>query len=336
MRLPWGKLATVGEAFLSKQSYGIIGCLSPEYRCVSVPMRIACGPGTCQFIRLLEIHDPDDAFPNYSTEAKAKRDENRIALDAAGVRYDSTRADLLDADGKQLKQLAWCLTDHVPETVVLDITAFPKRYFALYLKKLMLRSEIQNLIITYSVPSPGGYSDGHLASDPLPCDHLPGFAAPPPDSGSCLLASMGFEPLNLKGILSMHRAGGVTVKIVLPFPPDGIGIRRAFNSLRNLASHEAAEIGCNTVYVVSTWDAEYLYRQMGVWQQGYQKMYLLPFGPKPHTLGMVLYAIKHNCGIYYTQPKSYSPNYSQGAGDSWVYVVKWEGIPCYERYQSGT
>ena len=39
---------------------------------------------------------------------------------------------------------------------------------------------------------------------------------------------------------------------------------------------------------------------------------IAPFGVKTHTLGMALFAIEHNCGMYYTQPKSYNPAYTEG------------------------
>ncbi len=39
-----------------------------------------------------------------------------------------------------------------------------------------------------------------------------------------------------------------------------------------------------------------------------------PFGPKPISAAMCLYAMQHNSGVYYPQPEVYHPNYSQGIG----------------------
>jgi hypothetical protein len=46
---------------------------------------------------------------------------------------------------------------------------------------------------------------------------------------------------------------------------------------------------------------------------------------------MTLFAIENDIGIYYTQPKSYNPRYTTGAGKSWAYVVKWQGIAAFNR-----
>jgi hypothetical protein len=59
---------------------------------------------------------------------------------------------------------------------------------------------------------------------------------------------------------------------------------------------------------------------------------LAPFGPKPHSLGMILFALKHDRALIYSQPKSYNPDFSQGIGETWAYVVKWDGVPCYQRF----
>jgi hypothetical protein len=94
-------------------------------------------------------------------------------------------------------------------------------------------------------------------------------------------------------------------------------------------------IGCpisrDNLEVISAWDTEQVYRTLELWEQDTEGLALAPFGPKPHSLGMALFAIRHDSGLYYTQPKSYNPNYSKGQGDSWAYVVKWDGVPCFDR-----
>jgi hypothetical protein len=57
---------------------------------------------------------------------------------------------------------------------------------------------------------------------------------------------------------------------------------------------------------------------------------LAPFGPKPHTLGMALLAMKYDLAMHYTQPRVYHPDYSRGYGRTWAYVVKWNGRACYD------
>lgn len=35
--------------------------------------------------------------------------------------------------------------------------------------------------------------------------------------------------------------------------------------------------------------------------------------------------------LVYSQPQTYNPDYTFGIGNSWGYVIKWEGIECFER-----
>ena len=39
-----------------------------------------------------------------------------------------------------------------------------------------------------------------------------------------------------------------------------------------------------------------------------------PFGPKPISAAMCLYAFQKGCAVYYPQPLIYHPNYSVGIG----------------------
>jgi hypothetical protein len=98
-----------------------------------------------------------------------------------------------------------------------------------------------------------------------------------------------------------------------------------------MSNGEAREVDTDNIEVIAAWDAEMVYRTLDRWRIEANGLTLAPFGPKPHTLGMTLFAMKHGCGLYYTQPKSYHPDYSKGIGSSWAYIVKWGGIICYDR-----
>ena len=74
-----------------------------------------------------------------------------------------------------------------------------------------------------------------------------------------------------------------------------------------------------------------MYATLEKWNLDSESLILVPFGPKTHTLGMALFAIKHSSGIYYSQPQAYNPEYTKGIGDSWGYIAKWEGVPCFDR-----
>lgn len=99
-----------------------------------------------------------------------------------------------------------------------------------------------------------------------------------------------------------------------------------------MLSGNAQQVNTDNIAVVPVWDFEQVYLKLQRWDQDADNgLTLAPFGPKPHTLGMALFAIENDCGLYYTQPKSYNPDYSLSQGESWAYVVKWDDVPCFDR-----
>jgi hypothetical protein len=87
----------------------------------------------------------------------------------------------------------------------------------------------------------------------------------------------------------------------------------------------------NNIAVIAAWDAELVYQTLARWTSDGTSLSLAPFGPKPHTLGMALFATKHDLSLWYTQPKVYHPDYTRGSGDTRWYAAKWRGIACLDR-----
>jgi hypothetical protein len=98
-----------------------------------------------------------------------------------------------------------------------------------------------------------------------------------------------------------------------------------------MVDNKVQSVSSAEVEVVAAWDAEQIYRTLVRWGGSARGLTLAPFGPKPHTLGMALYALKHGAGMYYAQPQAYNPDYCQGTGETWAYVVKWDGVMAYDR-----
>lgn len=327
MRLPWGRLSDIVTVFFRDMDFGIFGCLSSEERCCCIPQKLLSKK--CREVKLLEIMDPPGAFPDYSTETKGKIEQNKQRLREAKVNFQSTVVDLLATEDQMLDILNSCKGPKMSSILVLDITSLPKRYFCFFIKRMLLSSSFCNVVVTYAQPEV--YTHEHLAEDPMTCDNLPGYAAPLPPRGNTLVISVGFELLNIRSLLEVYRDKKKTTKIILPFPPDGWSARRPWNTLKQLVSDDAKNITKNTLEIVAAWDAEQVYKTLERWHQDADGLTLAPFGPKPHSLGMALFANKYDAGLYYTQPKAYNPDYSKGYGESWAYVIKWEGIPCFER-----
>lgn len=326
MRLPSGTLATINSLFLTDRRFTLIGCLSPEERCCAVPRILF--DSRCDGVKLLEIHDPEDAFPDYSAEAKERIDRNKNWLIKFGIRFESSTFPLVASEDVLIK-IVRELTIGVGETVVLDITSLPKRYFCFLIKRLIRHAAIQNLIITATQAGPEGYTSGHLAEDPMGCEPFPGFAPRLPPEECTLVISVGFELLNIRSLLEVYNDPKRGTKLMLPFPPDGEAVRRTWSTVRQICS-EPSEIRGN-LEIVAGWDAELAFKMLRKWKADSDGLALAPFGAKAHSLAMVLFAIKYDCGLFYTQPKSYHPDYCKGKGGSMAYVVKWQGVACYDR-----
>lgn len=330
IRLPWGNLDRIASIFLNKKPIAIFGCLSSEDRCRAVPEFFA---DSSKFQNtstlLLQVDDPKEAFPDHSEEIQKKIDLNIKLLEKNEVSFSKKKAKLLDDESRMVKILNEFQTNYLCSTLILDISTLPKRFYALFLKRLVKSNQPENIIVTYSQPAQNGYptSKEHLAEDIQPCSHLPGFAPSPGEEGCTVVISLGFEKFNIESILSSYRDNNYA-KFLLNFPPNGEYFRRQWKILRDvIGSWEMRK----HIEVISALDVEQVFLTLEHLHKDYNRLILAPFGPKPHTLGMILFAIKYDCGLIYSQPQSYNPNYSIGIGQSWSYVVKWDGITCFNR-----
>lgn len=349
MRLPWGNLDWM-NSMISKSknsTIAILGCLSFEDRCMEAVKRIHLSGSFAAKPHFLEVHDPLDAFPNHSDKSRRLIKRNLKSLKSNGINPIIEKCNLLATEDQLLDLLNNWDDRHSADIVILDISSFPKRYFCFLLKQLLQDNKIERLILIYTETGQRGYPLDHLCEDPMPRDHLPGFSASIPPYGGWLVVAIGFETLNISSIVHDYRDPNSKVKFLHSFPPSLHVNRRQWSSLLEIESAGSLpNVATEDIEVVSLWDSEQVYRRLVKWQNecissrclsgnrdvnSNSCLALAPFGSKPHTLGMALFAIKNRCGMYYTQPKSYNPSYSSGFGKSWSYVVKWDGIPCINR-----
>ena len=329
MRMPWGDLDSIAGSFLTGREFGLVGCLSFEERCRRVPERLhSAGHGR---IHLVNVQDPEDAFPDRSSLLRERTLENEKRLVRAGVGFQRHDAALLSSEDSLLDLEQACSEAAASRNLVLDVTSMPKRFFCFLLRRFMASVHVDSLVATYTTPGPMGYSTGHLAEDPMSCEHLPGFPCPLPPEGRTLVVSVGYESLSLRSLIGIHKYQRSITKLIIPFPPDGLSSRRAWGTLLRLADTKADEVNYKNIEVVPAWDAEQVFEVLQRWEPDAGGLTLAPFGPKPHSIAMALFAMSTRAGMLYTQPKSYNPDYCRGIGRTWAYVLKWQGIPCHAR-----
>jgi hypothetical protein len=330
MRLPWGPFEDILRVWVGSTDIAILGCLSPEERCLSVPL--LASRYQSRWMYLLDIRDPPDAFPDHSQEAARKVAVHHDELRTAGVDFQQITTQLLATEDELLELISASNQIREATCVVLDITAMPKRYWCFFLKRL-LRSEFERVLVTYAHAGVDGYprEPEPLAEDVMTPDHLPGFAGSFPQHGNTLVVSVGLELLSLRSLLDVYSGPAKLVRLLMAFPSDPLVVRRGWGTVRRIVGMEVTQLNRRHIAVAAPWDSEHVFRVLDTWDRDADGLALAPFGPKPHTLGMALFAIQRDVGMFYTQPKSYNPDYSRGRGSVWGYVVKWDGVACYDR-----
>lgn len=338
VRVPTGPLDTLVKRYDPGQTPLFVGTCGFEDRCIAVPLFLVQKLRRRVQFKFVQLRPVEDAFPDYCEVVRERTLEKRKSIERKVKDPVFIEADLL-ANQDELLEVARALVgDGTATSVILDISCLPKRFYCFLVAFLARQESVEHLLVTYTPVPLGGYATGRpLAEDPLPPSFLPGFTAPLPPKAGDVVLSIGFEALGGAQVLEDFLAEEGGLRILLPFPPYAEALKRAWDTLRFILRDQSEAIRQENVKIVSALDVE---RAMDIFQVWYDAtspsnsgLVFAPFGPKPHTLAMSLFCqFRQDTGMIYTQPKAYYPEYSRG----WVaptigYVVKWNGIRCYER-----
>ena len=216
--------------------------------------------------------------------------------------------------------------------VVLDISSLPKRFFFPFLKRLLRSQRIETIVATYTVPASYG---SELAEDHQPFDHLPlfGLSSFPVRKPEIVLVSAGFMKLGLADLLEPYKA--VAIRTFLPFPPGPPSYYRNWDFVRDI--EKALPPGLPGPIRIEAYDCTDAFDHIRqLCKDGQRPSILAPFGPKPISLAMALYAGLTQDVVLYTQPTVYNPFYSRGIGnldgqiDSHAYAIRINGRDLYK------
>lgn len=218
-------------------------------------------------------------------------------------------------------------------SLLLDITSLPKRFFFPLLRHFEGSQRVRDLVVTYT--SASQYIDNEpLSENPTDWQTLPGFAAPDglPET---LIVGAGFLVESLHGHLaSINRRGNDTVKMLIPFPSPVSVLRRAWDAVFCLESKRSPEKFEH--YRVGSIDLNGTFeRIVSLARNASARLAFAPFGPKPISAAMCLYASQSQSAVYYPQPRVYHPEYSKGVGEVdgkravYAYWIKHRGQNLY-------
>lgn len=268
-------------------------------------------------MRLLRVQDEESGF---SEQIETKMDANLDRIRDI-VRQDDENARLMAGDAEIAAVCETLLDGSGPcDELVLDITSLPKRFFFLMTKLAMQRPTVGTIVVAYCQPMTAGYTYQQLAANPEPVRAIPGYG-PMNGESEMLVVGLGFEPLGLPRLIEDYRDETRSIRILMPFPPGQPYSRRIWRFLQRLGVDTKGD----TVYRVNALDAFESYAQIGSFASEIDEdapPTLAPYGPKPMSLGMCLYALKNKASVMYTQPTVYNPDYTKGVGPAWGYCIR--------------
>jgi hypothetical protein len=211
--------------------------------------------------------------------------------------------------------------------VIVDISTLPKRFFFPIIR-ILSTSNIQNFIVTYSTPEK--YCSHELSADPYSWDHLPLFSPmkvpePPIDLA---IVGVGFMPFGLPELL-LSNYNATPVKFLFPFPPGPPNYQRTWDFMRKIEKSFTFKPSDNIIRLDSNNMPDAFAYIVSETDTGNKQAVFAPYGPKPISLAMCLYATIKDCYVYYTQPNYYNPEYSSGYKETFAYCITLNGQSLY-------
>lgn len=309
---PWGRF----DQLLNTQQdseWSLIACCSHEYRCRAVFECISeldiFGPQL-----VFEIRDPLSVSTD---KIKRKIAENLAYITKLGFQDQLVSAHyLIDPFSGYESALRKFLDKVDDRNLIIDVTSLPKKIYFFLTKLLFGEFNLpRNVVFTYAEPRM--YSNKPLAENPDPWEALPGFLISPQDENDRkIVVSIGYEPLGLPDLVNSGRFDKTQMIFLFPFPAQADRVARNWRFIRSiLPNPDSDQLSVKRVDGINI--PEVFQALLGIGEHGEQGLILAPFGPKPVSMAMALYAAKYShspnqTGVYYTQPTYYNPEYTTG------------------------
>ncbi len=301
---PWGDLKWVLSKY-PQVNWDFIGCVATEDRFAS---SFSVLKKDFQINRklFLKVIDPPSEQSNKVT---LRLSENETLLKDIDATVDIQEHFLLEPYGNIVEALNNFLNQS-SGNIVLDISTMPKRFF-FPLVKLLIKRKISNLVVAYS--SPAKYCASELSSNPQSWDHLPLFMSPdfPEKAMDIAIVGVGFMPFSLPSLL-LSKYNAIPVTFLFPFPPGPPNYQRTWEFMRKIEKSFTFKTA-DCVIRVNAANMPDAFEQIVLGtHNGSKQAIFAPYGPKPFSLAMCIYATLHDSPVYYTQPTYYHPEYSVG------------------------
>lgn len=322
---PWGDLTWTLD-HLKTQQWAFAGAASMEDRCCAA-MEVLQKRGVVGESLIFRIKDEDSRFFD---EVERKTDINEANFRHLGrVDTDFRYRNLLGRHGDVASDIVEFLSRKNNTNLIIDISSLPKKFFFLLIRKALEQPKtLQNVLITYTEPE--SYCSSPLAENPERWNSLPGFLPPRIEpTEKILIIGLGYEPLGLPDLYSSGLFNNASIRLLFPFPAQPSSVARNWDFAR-LLEPVPGNTSKHIVRIDSHNVPDIFDKLVSITGEGNIYSTLAPFGPKPMSLAMCLFASayskkKLNPSVFYTQPTVYNPDYSTG-------IKMRNGRPCVNAY----
>lgn len=295
-----------------------------EDRCTAAPLHLSNYIGRSPKL----VFRIDDLPSRETGRVRIKTDQNeQIFLNNNFNLDDFDRVGIVAPFGPVDEALRAFLGQPDVTDIILDITSLPKKIFFYAIRLIMSdQYDLENVVVLYAKPQT--YDQGALAENPEQWSALPGFRPlSRQTSHDHLIVGVGFDPLGLPKIVDTGEFEGKPISFLFPFPSQ---VDRTSKNWRFIRSIFPNDSNLDVISVDSSNLPEIFDRLCSKGANGNTGLALAPYGPKPMSLGMAIYATIHKnkeCppSVFYTQPTYYNPDYSAG-------ILSKDGIPQIDAY----
>jgi hypothetical protein len=311
---PWGSIDWLSSK-APGISWDIIGCISFEQRCTGLQSNTHLPTtGNNLYFEILPTKT------DQSNDHKRQLDENKKTLLNLGVTPSQIHpVNLLERVSTFIEQVI-NFARNSNGNIALDISCFPKRFFFPILKILVGNDSIKNLWVVYTKPT--SYTKEELSGNPSEWSHIPTFLAEgfPEKDVDVAIVGVGFMPLGLPQLLTGSYQDA-KVKLLFPYPPGPPNYQRNWEFVRRIEDQYPG-LDLNGMYYIHALNMSDAFDHLhSITDGGQIGSILAPYGPKPISAAMSLFATKYGVPVYYTQPNYYSPFYSSGVGEVTAYWI---------------
>lgn len=302
---PWGLISWILPR-LNINAWHLITSSSFEDRCLALVEWMQARNQLISSSTLLRIANPSS---DQWIKAAPTVEQNFVALTGrlASPRHNIINAGLLDSPGPLLS--IHSLNNEQAESVILDITTLPKKFFLFALKQLVNSPVVKNLVVTYARAEI--YPEAALCENALPPSAMTAYGRIHSVSDlPRMVVGVGYMPLSVEELLD--KAKHSKLDFIFPFPPASPAFRRNWALLSMLMP---ANFPRNTeIHRIHGMDAFEVFERIHAWGRQGHDLDLLPLGPKPHSLGMGMAYMRldGHAELIYSQPQIYRHDYSSG------------------------